>query len=72
MLNINLNIQAIPLLKPNNRFNRSVIISNAHKAAIGYKRDNPWLTYAAALATAVAIEYDIAREMQKTNRMIEK
>jgi len=47
-------------------------MSNAHKAVGGYLRDNPWLTYAAAFITAVQQEYMVAREMQKTNRMIEK
>jgi len=71
-MQLNLTINAISLLKPNNRFNHSVIMSNAHKAVGGYLRDNPWLTYAAAFITAVQQEYMVAREMQKTNRMIEK
>lgn len=67
---MNLDIDAIPLTKPNNKLDHRVIVKNAHVAAKGYLRDNPWLTYCAAFATALMVEYDIAREMQATNRMI--
>lgn len=67
---MDLNIVSIPLIKPNNKLDHRVIVKNAHVAAKGYIRDNPWLTYAAAFVTALSVEYDIAREMQVTNRMI--
>lgn len=67
---LNLEINAIPLTKPNNKLDHRVIVKNAHVATKGYLRDNPWLTYAAAFVTALSVEYMVAKEMQLTNRMI--
>lgn len=67
---MNLNINAIPLIKPTNKLDHRVIVKNAHVAAKGYLRDNPWLTYVSAFVIALSVEYMVGREMQATNRMI--
>lgn len=67
---MDLNIVSIPLTKPNNKLDHRVIVKNAHVAAKGYIRDNPWLTYVFAFVTALTVEYMVSREMQATNRMI--